>query len=128
VPCAGGSGHGPDLTGGGPRLLDHPPYDLRRRIRRTPAPRDTHTEHVLTIWRAEESSWDAQCSIDVQLRCGAGLDATTAYLTAEGSQPASQALQYLADCQSAGDVDGFSADEQTRAWAEYYLNEPATGT
>ncbi len=40
---------------------------------------------VLTIWRAKSSSWDASCSIDVQLLCGGGLAETKAYLLTEGS-------------------------------------------
>jgi len=27
---------------------------------------------ALAIWRAKTASWDAHCSIDVQLLCGAG--------------------------------------------------------
>src|SRR6266566_5003269 len=39
-------------------------------------------DDVPRIWQAEESSWDADCSIDVQLVCGAGLDQTEAHLAA----------------------------------------------
>jgi hypothetical protein len=28
---------------------------------------------VLLVWQPKESSWDAHCSIDVHLLCGAGL-------------------------------------------------------
>jgi hypothetical protein len=41
---------------------------------------------ALLIWHAKESSWDAHCSIDVQLLCGAGLEETAAYLTADGEK------------------------------------------
>ncbi|MFF0654819.1 MULTISPECIES: hypothetical protein [Micromonospora] len=60
-------------------------------------------------------------SIDVQLLCGAGLDATKAYLEANGSDDATEALRYLLDCEAAGDFDDFSVAEQTRWRAAYYL-------
>jgi hypothetical protein len=77
---------------------------------------------VLIIWEAKESSWDAHCSIDVQLLCGAGFDATKAYLEAEGSEDAAEALGYLLGCQAAGDFDNFSLDEQAGWRANYYLS------
>ncbi|MEU7979671.1 hypothetical protein AB0B63_14170 [Micromonospora sp. NPDC049081] len=76
---------------------------------------------VLVIWQAKESSWDAHCSIDVQLLCGAGLDATKAHLKAEGSEDAAEALRYLLDCEAAGDFDNFSVAEDARWRANYYL-------
>jgi hypothetical protein len=75
---------------------------------------------VLAIWQAKTASWDAHCSIDVQLLCGAGIENTEAYLTAEGSEIASTALQYLLDCEAAGDFDDFSVTERSRAYADYY--------
>ena len=80
-------------------------------------------DDVLTIWLAKESSWDAHSALDVQLLCGAGLDATKAHLTAEGSEVASQALKYLVDCEAAGDFEDFSVDEHAGWFAEYYLGE-----
>ncbi|MGK5741343.1 hypothetical protein [Micromonospora sp. URMC 103] len=77
---------------------------------------------VLIIWQAKESSWDAHCSIDVQLLCGAGLDATKAHLEADGSEDAADALRYLLDCEAAGDFDNFSVAEEARWRANYYLD------
>lgn len=77
-------------------------------------------DDVLVIWHAKEASFDAHCSIDVQLLCGAGLDATKAYLKAHSSADAASALHYLRECEAAGDFDGFSVAEQTRWRAEYY--------
>jgi hypothetical protein len=37
---------------------------------------------ALAIWRAKSASFDAACSIDVQLLCGAGLAETKAFLSA----------------------------------------------
>ncbi|RLP97283.1 hypothetical protein EAD96_30050 [Micromonospora sp. BL1] len=67
---------------------------------------------VLVIWQAKESSWDAHCSMDVQLLCGAGLDATKAHLRADGSEDATEAFRYLHGCEAAGDIDYFSVAEQ----------------
>jgi hypothetical protein len=77
--------------------------------------------YVLTIWQAKTSSWDARCSIDVQLLCGAGLEETKAYLATEGSEGASAALDYLIACEAAGDFMDFSVQRQSRSYAEYYL-------
>ncbi len=82
-----------------------------------------HLDDVLTIWQAKESTWDAHCALDVQLLCGAGVDATKKHLATDGSEEAADALRYLAKCESAGDFDDFSVDEQARWWAEYYLEE-----
>ncbi|MEV5750938.1 hypothetical protein AB0L00_24205 [Actinoallomurus sp. NPDC052308] len=76
---------------------------------------------VLPIWRAKESSWDAHCSIDVQLLCGAGLEETKEHLAAAASEDASAALAHLLGCEAAGDFTGFSVASQTRWYARYYL-------
>src|SRR5258708_7595175 len=38
-------------------------------------------EDTLLIWRAKQSNFDAACGIDVQLLCGAGLEATKSVVT-----------------------------------------------
>ncbi|MFF5083762.1 hypothetical protein ACFY36_42500 [Actinoplanes sp. NPDC000266] len=78
-------------------------------------------DDVLVIWQAKESSWDAHCALDVQLLCGAGLDATKAHLAADGSELAAEALGYLAECEAAGDFRYFTVDRQARSWAGYFL-------
>ncbi len=75
---------------------------------------------VLLIWEAKEASFDASCSIDVQLLCGAGLQETIAYLAAEGSPAASAALDYLRRCEAAGDFAGFSPENRSRWYSAYY--------
>jgi hypothetical protein len=82
-----------------------------------------HLDDVLVMWQAKESSWDAHCALDIQLLCGAGLDATKTHLTADDSEVAAQALRYLAECEAAGNFQGFSVNQQARWWAEYYLGE-----
>ena len=79
-------------------------------------------DDVLLIWQAKESSWDAHCSIDVQLLCGAGLDATREHLEGHGSEDAAEALRYLLKCEAAGDFDNFSVADQARWRAGYYLD------
>ena len=77
-------------------------------------------DDVLRIWQAKESSWDAHCSIDVQLLCGAGLEQTKAYLAADGSEPAAAALHYLLACEAAGDFACFSIEDQFGWYSRYY--------
>jgi hypothetical protein len=43
---------------------------------------------ALAIWRAKSASFDAHCSIDVRLLCGAGLAETKAFLSAQRSEQA----------------------------------------
>jgi hypothetical protein len=76
---------------------------------------------VLLIWQAKSSSWDALHSIDVQLLCGAGLDQTKAYLADEGSESTAAALDYLLECEAAGDFTDFSVERQSDWYSSYYL-------
>jgi len=39
-----------------------------------------NVEDSLLIWQAKTSSFDSMCGLDVQFLCGAGLDATKAFL------------------------------------------------
>jgi hypothetical protein len=78
-------------------------------------------DDTLTIWLARESSWDAHCSIDIQLLCGVGLEQAKHHLRADGSQTASDALDYLLQCEAAGDFADFSAENQSRWYSAYYL-------
>jgi hypothetical protein len=63
-------------------------------------------EDSIAIWRAKTASFDAQCSIDVQLLCGAGFDETRRYLERIDSNEARAALSYLMECDGAGDFEG----------------------
>jgi hypothetical protein len=74
----------------------------------------------LLIWRAKEASFDAACSIDIQLLCGPGLDETKTYLTGQGSADAQAALRRLTECEAAGDFDDFSIAEYADGWSRYY--------
>lgn len=76
---------------------------------------------VLLIWRAKGSSFDAHCTVDVQLLCGAGLAETKAYLGTEGSADAADALEWLAGCEETGDFGRFSVDRWSRGEVSHYL-------
>lgn len=75
---------------------------------------------LLTIWGAKTSSWDAFCSIDVQLLCGAGLAETKAYLAAEGSEQAADALDHIHGCEAAGEFADFSVERQAASFTDHY--------
>ena len=63
-------------------------------------------EDSLLVWRAKKASFDAGCSIDVQLLCGAGFDATLRYLRGINSDEARAALGYIPECDATGDFSG----------------------
>jgi len=63
---------------------------------------------VLLIWRAKSASFDAACSIDIQLLCGSGLDPTKAYLSEQGSPEAQPAVLRLDNCKTSGHCYNFS--------------------
>lgn len=75
---------------------------------------------VLRIWAAKGASMDLDCSLDVQLLCGAGLDETRKMLAADGCPEAAAALDYLERCIAAGDFDDFSPAAQL-AWYRRYF-------
>ncbi|MFE9017991.1 hypothetical protein ACFYNL_05330 [Streptomyces sp. NPDC007808] len=77
-------------------------------------------DDVLLIWKAKTASFDADCSIDIQLLCGGGLERTKAYLAAHPAKESQAALARLLYCEEAGDFDGFSPAEQSAAYAAYY--------
>lgn len=58
---------------------------------------------VLLIWLAKTSNLDAHFAIDVHLLCGPGIEATKKYLLSNGNADALAALQYIVDCEKAGD-------------------------
>ncbi|MFD2473644.1 hypothetical protein [Amycolatopsis silviterrae] len=82
-------------------------------------------DDVLLIWEAKTSGWDSQFSIDVQLLCGAGLDATKTFLGAHPGPLAQKALTYLTECEEAGDFEQFSVESRSAEYHRYY-GVPAT--
>ncbi|WP_232839246.1 hypothetical protein [Streptomyces triticisoli] len=77
-------------------------------------------DDVLLIWQAKSASMDADCSIDVQLLCGSGLNRTKAYLSCLPLPEADAALQRLVQCEAAGDFEDFSAETYSALYAAYY--------
>ncbi|OHV32831.1 MULTISPECIES: hypothetical protein [Pseudofrankia] len=77
---------------------------------------------VLTVWGAKGANFDAHCSIDIQLLCGAGLDEVKTHLWAARaySEEATKALEYLLECEAAGDFEDFTVERWSRAMADYY--------
>ncbi|ATY13487.1 hypothetical protein CU254_25935 [Amycolatopsis sp. AA4] len=73
-------------------------------------------DDVLLVWQAKTSGWDSQFAIDVQLLCGAGLDATKEFLAARPDELAREALTYLTECEEARDFENFTVE----GWSEYY--------
>src|SRR6185369_16993298 len=77
-------------------------------------------EDILLIWDAKESSFDCGCSIDVQLLCAIGLEATQSYLRQLDHSEARSALALILECEAAGTFEGFSPDEYGRELERYY--------
>lgn len=73
---------------------------------------------VPLIWRAKRTSMDTSSAIDVQMLCGAGVDETEAYLSAHGPE---EALDYLRQCRTAGDFDGFTPAARMAEYERYFL-------
>ncbi|SBT52452.1 hypothetical protein [Micromonospora auratinigra] len=74
---------------------------------------------VLLIWRAERSSFDAGCSVEWQLLCGAGRERTLDHLRTLGTAEADEVLAYLAECDPE-DVADFDVAERSRWYEHYY--------
>ncbi|MFE6105009.1 hypothetical protein ACFVQ4_34395 [Streptomyces laurentii] len=72
---------------------------------------------VPLVWEAKTASFDADCSIDIQLLCGGGLDRTKRYLlsrrTTDGAADA--ALRRLLHCEQAEDFEDFTVERRS-AW------------
>lgn len=80
-------------------------------------------EDVLRIWDAKRSGMDLGCYLDVQFLCGAGLAETKRFLAAEPGAAASAALEYLEECESAGDFDEFSPASHLERYRAYFGRE-----
>ncbi|MER5883668.1 hypothetical protein ABT160_07550 [Streptomyces sp. NPDC001941] len=73
------------------------------------------------IWNAKSASFDASHSIDVQLLCGAGLQATKEFLASQTSPQSSAALERILHSEATGDFDGFSPARRFAYDAACYL-------
>lgn len=79
-----------------------------------------HLEDVLLIWDAKQSGFDLSCYLDIQLLCGAGLEATKRFLSSQEGGAAADALQYLRECEQSGDFDEFSPDKHLEGYRRYF--------
>ena len=75
---------------------------------------------ALLIYRAKMSSFDASCYIDIQIVCGAGLEATKAFLRASRAPEAKALLAVLQDSKYTTDFEGFAPQQQLDSYRHYY--------
>ena len=75
---------------------------------------------ALLIYGAKMSSFDASCYIDIQLVCGAGLEATKAFLRASRAPEAKALLAVLQDSRYTTDFEGFAPQQQLDSYRHYY--------
>ncbi|ATQ76757.1 hypothetical protein CR152_21250 [Massilia violaceinigra] len=75
---------------------------------------------ILRIWSAKTASMDADCSIDIQLLCGAGLDATIEFLKKTDNDLARSALLRIGKCEATGDFEDFTIHQKMKFCEEYY--------
>jgi hypothetical protein len=79
---------------------------------------------ALLIHKAKMSSFDASCHIDIQLVCGAGLEATKTFLRSSDAPDAQALLAVLEDHKHAADFAGFTPQRQLDSYRHYYRLSP----
>jgi hypothetical protein len=77
-------------------------------------------EDTLLIWSAKKASFDLGCGIDVQLLCGAGVNATKEYLSSRSTAEALAALAYIDKCLQSGDFEDFTPESWLQFYRSYY--------
>lgn len=77
-------------------------------------------EDVFLIWAAKTASMDADASIDVQLLCGAGLDATKAFLRDSFAPEAETILKRITNCEKSGDFIDFTPEALMKDYEDYF--------
>jgi hypothetical protein len=75
---------------------------------------------ALLIYKAKMSSFDAGCYIDIQLVCGAGLEATKAFLRESSDPEAKALLAVLKDGNYSRDFAGFTPQQHLDVYRRYY--------
>lgn len=78
-------------------------------------------EDTRLIWQAKRLSMDSFFMMDVQLLCGAGLEATQLYLLEMDEEEAVAELAYLEKCEAAGDFEEFSKEVWMKQAKLYYV-------
>lgn len=75
----------------------------------------------LLVWAAKSASMDADCSIDMQLVLGAGLEPTVEYLKSLDDNPSAlTALKGIAQYVKTGQYDDLSSSLTPEYWSRYY--------
>lgn len=74
----------------------------------------------LPIWQVKSATFDLMCGLDIQFLCGAGVDATRAYLGSVGSEESGEALEYLDKCVAAGDFIDWTPDQCVSYYRSYF--------
>ncbi len=77
-------------------------------------------EDSLLIWKAKTCNFDTQCGLDVQLLCGAGLEATKEYLRSSKDLEAKNALKYLQECVETGDFQDWTPLKWVENYRKYF--------
>lgn len=77
-------------------------------------------DDVLRIWRAKRPSMDADGAVDVDLMLGPGLTETKAFLKTVDELEAPHALQWIEECEDAGDLSGFEFEDRLAFERRYY--------
>jgi hypothetical protein len=75
---------------------------------------------ALLIYEAKMSSFDAGCCIDIELVCGAGLEATEHFLRSNSAPEAKELFDRLQEDKSAGVFDRFSPQQHLAFYQRYY--------
>lgn len=82
-------------------------------------------DDVLLVWEAKSASMDAHSSIDVQLLCGHGLEATKQHLAALDDPRARAALERIELGERVDDFEDFTVERQAAYYARYYGVAPS---
>jgi hypothetical protein len=76
-------------------------------------------DDVLLVWSAKQASFDAACSIDIELLLGHGLDTTKAHRSANRASSAAAALGRLRELEAEGEFEG--VEECSAVYDRYYV-------
>lgn len=77
-------------------------------------------EDVLRIWEAKTASPALGRKLDIRLLCGAGLNATKAFLAAQPGTEAAEALRHLEQHEEAGHFAEFSTQSHLDSYRSYF--------
>jgi hypothetical protein len=85
-----------------------------------------NVEDSLLIWQAKTITFDTFCGLDIQFLCGAGLETTKVFLQASSDLRASDALEYLLECETTGDFLDWTPQQWLANYHNYFGVEQPT--